>query len=82
MISAARSEPPEFLSVAGEDLDQIPLGPVHGDIEPASHLHLTGAGDTIVRLETRLGYTHKGTLTLMRGQVATRRRALCGAPVR
>ena len=34
----ARSEPPEFLSVAGEDLDQIPLGPVHGGIEPASHI--------------------------------------------
>ena len=64
----ARSEPAEFLSVAGEDLDQIPLGPVHGDIEPASHMRLTGVGETIVRLETRLGYTHKGTLALMRGK--------------
>jgi Ni,Fe-hydrogenase III large subunit len=61
------SEPPEFLP-AGEDLDQIPLGTVHGGIEPPSHLRLTGRGDTIVRLEARLGYTHKGTLTLMRGK--------------
>jgi Ni,Fe-hydrogenase III large subunit len=63
-----RSEPPEFLPVADEEVDQIPLGPIHGGIEPASHLHLTGRGETIARLEARLGYTHKGTLALMRGK--------------
>jgi Ni,Fe-hydrogenase III large subunit len=63
-----RSEPPEFLPVAGEELDQIPLGPIRGGIEAASHLRLTGRGETIARLEARLGYTHKGTLTLMRGK--------------
>jgi Ni,Fe-hydrogenase III large subunit len=63
-----RSEPPEFLPVAGDDLDQMPLGPVHGGIEPASHLRLTGRGEAIARLETRLGYTHKGTLALMHGK--------------
>ncbi len=63
-----QSEPPEFLSAAGDDLDQIPLGPVHGGIAAASHLRLTGRGEHIVRLEARLGYTHKGTLTLMRGK--------------
>jgi Ni,Fe-hydrogenase III large subunit len=63
-----RGEPPEFLPVEGEDLDQIPLGPIHGGIEPAAHLHLAGRGETIARLEARLGYTHKGTLALMRGK--------------
>jgi Ni,Fe-hydrogenase III large subunit len=62
------SEPPEFLPAGIEDLDQIPLGPIHGGIAPASHLRLTGRGETIVRLEARLGYAHKGTLTLMRGK--------------
>ena len=61
-----RSEPPEFLLPA--DLDQFPLGPVRGGIEPAAHLRLGVRGETIVRLEARLGYTHKGTLTLMRGK--------------
>ena len=51
-----------------EDLDQIPLGPARGGIEPAAHLRLGVRGETIVRLETRLGYTHKGTLGLMRGK--------------
>jgi Ni,Fe-hydrogenase III large subunit len=63
-----RGEPPEFLPAAGEDLDQVPLGPIHGGIEAASHLHLSGRGETIARLEARLGYTHKGTLALMRGK--------------
>jgi Ni,Fe-hydrogenase III large subunit len=67
-LQGGPSEPPEFLPVDAEGLDQIPLGPIHGGIEPAAHLHLTGCGDTIVRLEARLGYTHKGTLTLMRGK--------------
>ncbi len=61
-----RPEAPEFLLPA--ELDQFPLGPVRGGIEPAAHLRLGVRGETIVRLEARLGYTHKGTLTLMRGK--------------
>jgi Ni,Fe-hydrogenase III large subunit len=59
-------EAPEFLFP--EELDQIPLGPVRGGIAPAAHLRLGVRGETILRLEARLGYTHKGTLTLMRGK--------------
>ncbi len=62
-----RPEPPEFLS--GEDpADQIPLGPVRGLIEAPAHLRVTGYGESIARLEARLGYAHKGTLALMRGK--------------
>jgi Ni,Fe-hydrogenase III large subunit len=61
------SEPPEFLP-AGEDLDQIPLGPIRGGIVPAAHFRLSGHGETVVRAEARFGYTHKGTLALMRGK--------------
>jgi Ni,Fe-hydrogenase III large subunit len=61
-----RGEAPEFLLAEG--LDQIPLGPVCGQIAPAAHLRLGVRGEGVVRLETRLGYTHKGTLSLMRGK--------------
>jgi Ni,Fe-hydrogenase III large subunit len=61
-----RSEAPEFLFPA--EFDQLPLGPVRGGIEPAAHLRFGIRGETIARLEARLGYTHKGTLTLMRGK--------------
>jgi Ni,Fe-hydrogenase III large subunit len=60
------AEPPEFL--LPEALDQIPLGPVRGGLEPAAHLRLAVEGETIRRAEVRLGYTHKGTLSLMRGK--------------
>ena len=60
------AETPEFASAP--DLDQLPLGPVRGGIAPAAHLRLGVSGETIVRLEARLGYTHKGILSLMRGK--------------
>jgi Ni,Fe-hydrogenase III large subunit len=63
---AARAEPPEF--PFAEDLDQVPLGPLRGGIEPAAHLRLGVRGQTVVRLEARLGYAHKGTLSLIRGK--------------
>jgi Ni,Fe-hydrogenase III large subunit len=61
-------EPPEFLPVEGEDLHQIPLGPIYAGITEPGHFRLTCQGETVVRLEVRLGYAHKGTLALMRGK--------------
>ena len=63
---AASSEPPEFAMAA--DLDQVPLGPVGGDIQPAAHLRLGVWGEAVEQFELRLGYTHKGVLALMRGK--------------
>jgi Ni,Fe-hydrogenase III large subunit len=60
--------PPEFLVTEAADLMQVPLGPVHGVIGEAMHVRLTTRGDTVLRAESRLGYTHKGVLTLMRGK--------------
>jgi Ni,Fe-hydrogenase III large subunit len=60
------ADPPEF-GIA-EALDQIPLGPVRGGIQPAAHLRLGIRGESVEQLELRLGYTHKGVLALMRGK--------------
>ena len=46
----------------------LPLGPVWGRLDEAAHLLLTLNGPTIQRAEALLGFTHKGTLTLMRGK--------------
>ncbi|HLY88462.1 MAG TPA: nickel-dependent hydrogenase large subunit [Acetobacteraceae bacterium] len=62
------AEPPEFLPADDDTLDQVPIGPVRPGISPAAHLRLTVRGETIVRAETHLGYTHKGTLALIRGK--------------
>src|SRR5581483_9925049 len=56
-----------FLPVEGEALHQIPVGPVHAGIIEPGHFRFTAGGETIVRLEQRLGYVHKGIESLMAG---------------
>ena len=56
-----------FLPAEGEGLHQIPVGPVHAGIIEPGHFRFTANGETVVRLEERLGYVHKGTEGLMRG---------------
>jgi Ni,Fe-hydrogenase III large subunit len=56
-----------FLPVEGESLHQIPVGPVHAGIIEPGHFRFTAAGETVVRLEQRLGYVHKGIESLMAG---------------
>src|SRR5271169_878858 len=49
-----------FLSVAGDGVHEIAVGPVHaGTIEPGN-FRLSVVGEKVLRLEERLGYTHKG----------------------
>ena len=49
-----------FVTVTGEGVHEIPVGPVHaGTIEPG-HFRFSVIGDRVLRLEERLGYKHKG----------------------
>ena len=64
--------PYAFLPVEGEDLHQIPVGPVHAGIIEPGHFRFTANGEAVVRLEERLGYVHKGTEWLMTGASSTR----------
>jgi Ni,Fe-hydrogenase III large subunit len=61
--------PPEFIATTGEDLHQLAVGPIHAGIIEAGHFRFTCAGETVVRLEVRLGYNHKGMLSLLRGKI-------------
>jgi Ni,Fe-hydrogenase III large subunit len=67
-----------FLPAEGESLHQIPVGPVHAGIIEPGHFRFTANGETVVRLEARLGYTHKGTEALMRGADLARAARLAG----
>ncbi len=67
-----------FLPAEGESLHQIPVGPVHAGIIEPGHFRFTANGETIVRLEERLGYAHKGTQSLMSGASIERAAALAG----
>jgi Ni,Fe-hydrogenase III large subunit len=57
-----------FLPAVGPHLHQIPVGPVHAGIIEPGHFRFTASGETIVRLEERLGYTHRGIEWLLRDQ--------------
>ena len=49
-----------FVRVEGEGVHEIPVGPVHaGMIEPG-HFRFQVVGEKVLRMEERLGYTHKG----------------------
>ena len=49
-----------FVTVGGDGVHEIPVGPVHaGTIEPG-HFRFSIVGEKVLRLEERLGYTHKG----------------------
>jgi Ni,Fe-hydrogenase III large subunit len=56
-----------FLPTEGESLHQIAVGPVHAGIIEPGHFRFTASGETVVRLEERLGYVHKGIESLMVG---------------
>lgn len=64
-VSAAQtypvvSAPYPFVPVAGEGVHEVAVGPVHaGTIEPG-RFHVSVVGEKVLRLEERLGYTHKG----------------------
>ncbi len=66
--SGGAADPLDFLPSEGTDLHQVPVGPIHAGIIEAGHLRLTASGETLVRLEVRLGYNHKGVLLLLRGK--------------
>lgn len=67
-----------FLPVDGESLHQIPVGPVHAGIIEPGHFRFTANGETVVRLEERLGYVHKGIESLMSGASLARAAKLAG----
>lgn len=49
-----------FVSVEGEGVYEIPVGPVHAGIIEPGHFRFQALGEDILSLEEHLGYVHKG----------------------
>jgi len=49
-----------FVQVEGQGVHEIPVGPVHAGIIEPGHFRFSIIGERVLRLEQRLGYTHKG----------------------
>src|SRR5579863_10399364 len=77
-VSPSKAEPYPFLPVEGDGVHQIAVGPVHAGIIEPGHFRFTASGETVVRLEQRLGYAHKGIEGLMMGTSLERATQLAG----
>ena len=52
--------PYPFVRVEGDGVHEIPVGPIHAGVIEPGHFRLSVVGEKVLRLEARLGYTHKG----------------------
>ena len=53
-----------FVEVEGNGVHEIAVGPVHAGIIEPGHFRFSVVGEKVLRLEERLGYTHKGIAKL------------------
>ncbi len=71
-LPAPGETPPDgdypFAHIPGEGVYEIPVGPVHAGIIEPGHFRFNAVGETILGLEERLGYVHKGIEHLARGR--------------
>jgi Ni,Fe-hydrogenase III component G len=49
-----------FVTVEGDGVHEIAVGPVHAGIIEPGHFRFSVVGERVLRLEQRLGYKHKG----------------------
>lgn len=57
-----------FGRVEGEGIFEVPVGPVHAGIIGPGHFRFSAAGEPIINLELRLGFTHRGAEKLFEGR--------------
>jgi Ni,Fe-hydrogenase III large subunit len=59
-----------FLQAQGAGVYEIPVGPVHAGIIEPGHFRFQAVGETVLHLEQRLGYVHKGIEKVAEGRNA------------
>lgn len=57
-----------FLRAHGASVYEIPVGPVHAGIIEPGHFRFQAIGETVLHLEERLGYVHKGIEKIAEGR--------------
>lgn len=65
-----------FLTVDGDGVYEIPVGPVHAGLIEPGHFRFSVVGETVLRLKIRLWFVHRGIEKLFQGRVATEGTAL------
>jgi Ni,Fe-hydrogenase III large subunit/NADH:ubiquinone oxidoreductase subunit C len=67
-----------FLHAHGAGVYEIPVGPVHAGIIEPGHFRFQAVGETVLHLEERLGYVHKGIEKVAEGRTADALARLAG----
>lgn len=57
--SKADGEDYAFVPVDGDGVHEMAVGPIHDRIAEAGHYRLSTLGESVIRMEQRLGYKHK-----------------------
>ncbi len=55
-----KNEDYPFVRVEGDGVHEIPVGPIHAGIIEPGHFRFSAMGESVLRLEERLGWKHKG----------------------
>ncbi len=58
----------KFGRVEGEGIFEVPVGPVHAGIIGPGHFRFSVAGEPIINLEIRFGFTHRGVEKIFEGK--------------
>lgn len=59
-----------FLSVGGDGVYEIPVGPIHAGLIEPGHFRFSVVGETILRMKARLWFVHRGVEKLFEGRPA------------
>lgn len=65
-----------FVEYTGEDVTEIPVGPIHAGIIEPGHFRFGAVGDTVLHLDARLFYTHRGIEKALEGKTLLQARFL------
>jgi Ni,Fe-hydrogenase III large subunit/Ni,Fe-hydrogenase III component G len=60
-----------FTRIQGDGVFEIPVGPVHAGIIGPGHFRFSVAGEPVINLELRLGFTHRGVEKLIESRTAS-----------
>jgi Ni,Fe-hydrogenase III large subunit/Ni,Fe-hydrogenase III component G len=67
-----------FITVEGQGVHEIPVGPVHAGIIEPGHFRFSIVGEKVLKLEERLGYVHRGIEKLFEINYLTKSAQLAG----
>jgi Ni,Fe-hydrogenase III large subunit len=62
----------DYYSVAGEEIHEVAVGPVHAGVIEPGHFRFNCIGEQVLHLEIQLGYQHRGVEQLLLGADTSR----------